>query len=102
MEKIISYLGFAIKANKIVYGIDNLVTCKKKLFLILLCPTCSEKSKNIANRIAQKLNCDIKTTTQNLSKLLHKDNCKTIAICDYNLSQAILSCKNNLVEVNIG
>ena len=102
MEKIISYLGFAIKSNNIVYGIDNLIKYQKRLYLIIICPSCVKKSVNLAIKKANELSCDIKMTTETLQNMLHKDNCKIIGIKDESLAKAILNCKNNLVEVNIG
>lgn len=102
MKKIISYLGYAIKSNNIVYGIDNLIKFNKKLFLIIICPSCVKKSVNLAVKKANELSCDIKMSADILQDLLHKDNCKVIGIKDENLANAILSCKNDLVEVNIG
>ena len=43
INKIKTYIGFAIKSRKIIFGYDNIISYKKKHVLILLSPTTSEK-----------------------------------------------------------
>lgn len=92
-DKTKSLIGFAIKAGKIIFGSDNIVSAKRK-YLIIVCRTLSE---NGLNRL--KNNCPgvplLKCVYSDLSEAVHRDNCKAIAFTDKQMSQAVLSGYNN-------
>ncbi len=98
MSKIVSYIGFAIKARKIVVGQSSLKTEKKKIHLILVCPTASENLKNLANNLAIKHGCKTFCPASNLDELSHMNGVKIMGITDENLANAILKEGEN----NIG
>ncbi len=100
-NKVSTYLGFAIKSNNIIYGIDNLRDYNKKLYLIILCKTANDKSLTIAKNLREKnKNCTVMTTNDNtLSELLHLDNCKMIGIKNHSLAQAII---DNALDILVG
>ena len=52
-KKIKTYLGFGIRAGKVVYGTDNII-CLKKGVLILIDTALSDNSKNKLNNFAVK------------------------------------------------
>ena len=76
--KIEAYLGFSIKSNKVVFGFDALCETAKRVSLVVVCPT-------------------VNPTNNVLGELIHRDNCKVLAILDKSLANAIL----NSNEVNI-
>lgn len=89
-NKLSTYIGFAIKSGKVIFGYDNLFKAKKKPVLVVICPTLSEKMKEKVNLFC----CDQKIaslTLENLilSDIIKRDNCKVIGICDENLANAI-------------
>lgn len=83
-------LGFAIKAGKIIFGSDNIVMRGKRKYLIILCNTLSPKSvhkiKENVKDIPMLICKNIK-----LEDIIHKPNCKAIALTDKQMSNAILS-----------
>lgn len=87
-SKIITYLGFSIKAKKIVFGLDNAEKMKRGE-LMLLDEALSENSKKQAIKIAEKLNCPVLSYQKNLSDILHKEGCKLAVVTDKNLAQAV-------------
>lgn len=104
-DKIEALLGFAVKANKLIYGLDNLELLKKKRYLYIQCHTLSENAKNKIKRLAQEKNVPILETKINLEDILHKINCKVVGLSDKQMSEAILQNINNnyqlyVVEVN--
>ena len=59
MNKIISYIGFAIKSNNYVAGQTALKHSTKSFHLIIVCNTASENLKNLAKNLAEKNKCDM-------------------------------------------
>lgn len=94
MNKIISYIGFAIKSNSVIAGQTPIKRSKKKIYLILVCNTASENLKNLAKNIANKQeSCEVICTNVLLSDLTNIKDIKIIALTDENLSKAIISNK---------
>ena len=94
INKISTYLGFAIKSGKVVFGYDNLITTKKNIKLVLICSSLNDKMCSKVTVFCQKKNISIyRFETDQLSDMVHRDNCKVIGIVDESLSKAI---KNEL------
>ena len=99
-DKIESLIGFAVKAGKIIYGIDNIETMHKKRFLIVACNSLSERSLNHLKDYAQNKRLPmIRFKNKLLEEAIHKENCKVIAITDKQMSQAIMQYINGNYEV---
>lgn len=89
-SKLTTYLGFSMKANEIVFGLDNIELKPYKIKLIICCHTLSDNSLNKIKLVAQKNNISVyQTITQELTTILHKDNCKVVGLTNQNLSNAI-------------
>ena len=99
MNKISSYIGFAIKANKFISGQTPLKYTKERLHLVLVCSSASDNLKDLARNIANKQQCALIITRVNLSELIHRENIKICGITDENLSKAII---NNKEIISIG
>lgn len=99
MNKIISYIGFAIKAQKVIIGQSHLKRTDKKLFLILVCSSASENLINLAKNLALKNECGLIITKPKLDILTNIQYVKIIGITDENLSKAIIENKE---MINIG
>jgi hypothetical protein len=100
-SKIATYLGFAIKSNKIIYGYDSLKEYNKKLYLIIVCNTANDKYVEFAKSKKTQTNCDVyKVERGTLDVLMHRVNCKIIGIKSKDLATAIIKNKSDiLVEV---
>lgn len=99
MNKIISYIGFAIKSKKYIAGQTPLKYSKQPIHLILVCNTASHNLKNLAKNIANKNSCDYIITKEKLSTLTRIDDVKIFGILDESLSNAI---KTNKEMIEIG
>ena len=99
MNKIISYIGFAQKSNKLIAGQTPLKRTKEKLNLILVCCSGSENLVNLAKNLAVKHSCEYIVTNLELEKLTNIKDIKIIGITDENLSKAIIQNKE---IINIG
>ncbi len=91
MNKIVSYLGFAIKANKIVVGQSAIKRTLKQLHLIMVCSTASQNLKDLAKNVAAKQKCACIESQQQLDSLTHLENIKILALTDESLSKAIIN-----------
>lgn len=89
MNKIISYIGFAIKANKVIVGQSAIKRTIKPIQLVLVCSTASDNLKDLAKNVAIKHNCTYIVLQEVLGDLTHLKDVKIIAITDENLSTAI-------------
>jgi hypothetical protein len=98
MNKIISYLGFAIKSNNCITGQTGLKTTTKQLSLIIVDKTASENLKNLAENLAKKHKCELITSKVQLSELIKNSEVKIVGLTDENLSKAII---NNKEIINV-
>lgn len=86
--KVKSYIGFAIKARKIIYGLDNILTSKKRPYLLLIDSGYSPNSQKKLMRYAQAN--EVPVIDYCLGKVIPDRNCKALGIMEKNLAAAIL------------
>ncbi len=86
-SKIESYIGFAVRKGSAVFGVDNIVVYRKKMYLILATKSLSENSVSRLKKCAIEKNIFFETIEDYES--LSKKNCKALAICDKSLADAI-------------
>ncbi len=89
-SKIKSYVGFAINKGAVIFGLDNILVSKKKLKLVLLCKTASEKSKKEIKHYCAKKEIQLIESAIPVEELVSKKGVKIIALTDENLVKAIL------------
>ncbi len=94
-DKILSYIGFALKARKIKMGVNACNTLKGRVPVFILCQSASPNTQKDAIALAKKHGSKIILSINSLENIVGKQNCKLIAITDNQLSKAIL---NNLNE----
>ncbi len=91
-SKIETYLGFCIRAGKIVFGMDNIEKERKGIYLLLVDGGIGKNSLKLMERAKEKFACPLfQTETGALGKLLYRPAVKAVAITDKNLASAILS-----------
>lgn len=89
--KLVSYFGFAIRARKTVFGVDDIDTSKKGVFLIATDASLGESSKKTVQKARERLQCPLLVFQAGiLGEYLHKPAVKAVAIKDKNLALAIL------------
>lgn len=92
IDKIKSYLGFAIRSGNVIFGSDKLFDTTKKSKLVIICSTQNEK---VTNKVLKY--CDereiksIRLDNLILADLVGRDNCKVIGVLDYSLASAIIN-----------
>ena len=90
MADIGSYIGFAVRSGKIIYGIDNIEASRKRKYALVLCITASGNLVKNAVRYAEINDIPLVTTMHPLEDIVYKHNCKIIALLDRNLAKAVI------------
>lgn len=89
-SKVSAYLGFSLKAGKLTLGIDGAERLKSGVYLLMLCASASENTKKQAKKLQERFSCPLLLCEQTtLAELIHRPNCKFIAVRDKNLAEAI-------------
>ncbi len=91
-RKVESYIGFAVKSKSVVYGLDNVLTYRKKMYLIVTDSTLGDASRRkldnyLVSHTAMKL---VVLQDFTLAETLKRDNCKIIGITNESLAGAVL------------
>ena len=95
-DKIASLIGFAIKADKIIYGLDELSHSKHKRYLIIRCNTLSQGAKEETLFVAERDKVPlIEVKNGTLADLVHKRNCKVIGIKNKQMADAMMQYITN-------
>ena len=88
-SKIVSYLGFARMSGNLRAG-SNLIASLKKANLIIVSADASENARKDAKKYSDKFACPLLLSAVSLEEITGKENCKTVAVTEENLSRAIL------------
>lgn len=96
-SKIGAYLGFGIKSGNVIFGYDALVETTKRVKLVVVCKTVNQKVEQKLLRLCESKKWIMAKTNVILGDLIHRDNCKVMAILDKSLANAIVDTS----EVNI-
>ena len=85
--KVKSFIGFAIKAGKALFGVDLILTSRHAPRIVLIDNSLSDNSKNKLNGYLNKNS--IRSYTVDMEALYSGKNCKAVGVMDKNLAQAI-------------
>lgn len=89
-SKLATYIGFAIKSGKVIFGYDKLFEARKIPNVVLICSTLNEKNTNKIMEFCNNHTIKYyKLKELVLGEILKRDNCKVIGIIDKNLSNVI-------------
>ena len=96
-HKIKTYIGFAVKARKVVFGLDNILTSKKSVRVIVMDKSLGESSRRKLNNYLTHNEVKV-VELEDISlgeDILKRDNCKIIGINDENLAKAVIDEANS-------
>ena len=95
-NKIETYLGFCIRAGKIIFGVEMIERQKKGVKLLMADGAIGKNSFKSTVQAHEKFGCPLLITAENeLGALLHRPAVKAIAITDENLAAAIVAEAKN-------
>ena len=86
--KIASYIGFSLKARKIIYGYDSILASKKRISLILCDVSLSENSRKKVVRFAEERNIPL-YLIEELSEYFGEKRIKCVGLTEEHLASAI-------------
>ncbi len=90
--KIDCYINFAVRAGKVVWGVDNLERAKRVPYLILVDEALGANSAKQLSLYCQRKDAKSLTLpTDYLNNLLKRSNIKVLSITDESLANAILA-----------
>lgn len=88
-NKIEAYLGFALRAGKLVLGLNSIETVKKGVYCLLLDEGAAKNSYKEARKLKAKFACPL-IIIKDLGALIKREGCKLTAVKDSSLAEAIL------------
>lgn len=89
-DKIRSYLGFAARANKIVFGTERIIK-KNRVPVIVLGSDAMQNTVKRINNYAERSNSPVVTLEKGtIEEIFKKQNCKVVAVTDASLANAII------------
>ena len=88
-NKIEAYLGFALRAGKLVLGLNSIETVKKGVYCLLLDEGAAKNSHKEARKLKVKFACPL-IIVKDLGALLKREGCKVAAVKDSSLAEAVL------------
>ena len=90
--KIETYLGFCIRARKIIFGVEMIERQKKGIYLLMADGAIGKNSLKPTVQAQEKFGCPLIMTEENLlGEILHRPAVKAIAITDESLASAIVA-----------
>lgn len=96
-SKVRTFIGFAVKARKLVTGADS-VARLKRAYLVLVCDSASENAKKLAEKQSVRLRCPLLGCVTPLEDLCNKTNCKIAAVTDQSLAKAIIDNRDECLR----
>lgn len=96
-DKVETLLGFAIKAGYVIFGSDAIERCRKRKYLIMICHTMAENSREKLIRANANVTTVISRAAE-LAALTHKAGCKALCITDKQMAQAITDNMNGTYQ----
>lgn len=91
-SKVENYLGFCIRARKIIFGAETIEKQKRGVFLLIVDGGIGKNSLKPTLAAKERLACPMLVTAEGqLGEMLHKPAVKAVAITDNHLASAILS-----------
>ncbi|MBD5086038.1 MAG: hypothetical protein HDT32_01490 [Clostridiales bacterium] len=92
INKIDCYINFAVKAGKVIWGIDNLERAKYSPLIVLYDKLLGANSAKQLCQYCEKKRVKTLALPENyLNSLLKRENVKVLSITDVSLATAILS-----------
>lgn len=94
MQKIKSYIGFAIKSGSIIKGLDDIIKSRKEVYLLLILENLKENSKNKIQMYAKLNTIPMINVSEDLFNELNLTSVKILGVTDPNLANAIVKIAN--------
>jgi len=84
------YIGLAIRAREVIFGLDNIVGCRKKIFVVVIDDTLQESSRHKIEKYCADKNIRFFYVTDLESKV-KKCGVKVIGVTNKNIAEQIIN-----------
>lgn len=92
ISKIDSYVNFAVRAGKVIWGLDNLERARKNPVVVLYDEALGVSSaKQLAAYCEKKQVKSLQVPANHLNDLLKRENVRVLSVTDESLGNAILA-----------
>ena len=99
VDKIVSLVGFAIRARKAVFGVDGIAASGKRVHVILYDEKLSAGSVARLRTAAARTHATLVRSVSDMADVTHKLNCKAVGITDKQMAAAVVANLNsNFIE----
>lgn len=101
-SKIETYLGFCLRAKKLLLGTDNVENAKRNVYLLMADESLSDNAFKILIKAQEKFACPLlKCSSGFIGECLHRYGVKAVAVQDKNLAEAIMENVSQSKEVKL-
>lgn len=91
-NKIKTYFGFAIKSNNLIFGGDNIINARKRIYLVVCSSDINRTTIKQVEETCKTKNIKLVIkSTEFIEEVTNKINCKCVAVCEPNLAKAIIN-----------
>lgn len=99
VDKIVSLVGFAIRARKAVFGVDGIAASGRRVYVILYDGALSAGSLARLQTAAARTHATLVRSVIGIADITHKTNCKAVGITDKQMAAAVVAnLNNNFIE----
>ena len=95
MQRIKTYIGFAIKSGAVIKGLDDILRSRKKIALILASDVVKDNSMEKIQNYTKVKQIPLQQVNQSVLDELNLTGVKIMGITDPNLANAIIKEFNN-------
>ena len=81
---------------------SNTIGTLKKAFLIIVCDSAAQATKDLAQAYAKKFNCPLMVSKKLLEDITGKEKCKLAAVTNKDLATAIITNQNEYFSISSG
>ncbi len=101
-NKIATYLGFCLRARKLLLGTDNVESARRNVYLLMADETLSANAWKILVKAQEKFSCPLLQCSPDfIGECLHRYGVKALAVQEQSLANAILSCVSQSEQVKL-
>lgn len=81
-EKIINLLGLAMRARKLLLGVDNIKSYRKRLYMVFADGLLSAGNTETLKRYCERVGAALVITPVPVADIIHKPGCKAVGLTD--------------------
>ena len=101
-DKVNTYIGFCIKARKIVLGSGSRGGQRGGVYLIIVCSSAAKNTFKLALKFKNRFSCPLMICRCGLENAVNREGCKIAAVKDKSLANAIIANACEEYEIYAG